>query len=154
MFITKKYLNTLIERLEGRFEKIDQRFESIEAKMATKDDLKSFATKDDLKSFATKEDIQGLKEKLATWMVEHFYTRDEIDSKFPDKEYVRRELNKLGIQFEALRSNFKAVGEGHRLLVAKTDQLQIKMDGMNETVEVLKVGVSVLYGKKPSNKNP
>ena len=35
-------------------------FDHIEAKMATKDDLKDFATKDDLKKLATKEDFKTI----------------------------------------------------------------------------------------------
>ena len=120
MFITKKYMNMLIERLEGkfekvdqRFEKIDQRFESIEAKMATKDDLKSFATKDD---------IHELKEKLATWMVKHFYTKDEIDKKFTTLETkVNDGIISIKAIYEGIRHDFKAVGEGHGSLRTKVE---------------------------------
>ena len=184
MFITKKYLNQLIERLEKRFEKVDQRFEAIEAKMATKDDLKSFSTKDDLKSFATKDDLKsfatkddlksfatkddikealkpyatkddlhGLKEKLATWMVEHFYTKDEMDSRFSRLEIqIHDGIKATGVLFEHCQTGLELLSEGHGSLVSKTDEFQTKVDGMHEAVELLKIGV--FRGKKPSNKNP
>lgn len=45
-------------------EEVIPKIDSIEKKMATKDDLKQFATKDDLKNLATKKDIEGIRELL------------------------------------------------------------------------------------------
>ncbi|ABW02301.1 PD-(D/E)XK nuclease family protein [Caldivirga maquilingensis] len=38
--------------------RLEERINALEARMATKDDLRQFATKEDLKQFATKEDLQ------------------------------------------------------------------------------------------------
>ena len=48
---------------EDLLEAIGKGFQSMEDRMATKEDLKQFATKDDLKAFATKEDLKDFATK-------------------------------------------------------------------------------------------
>ena len=69
---------------------VDQRFNELDLKFATKDDLSSFATKDDLNGFATKDDLKG------------FATRDDLfamelrmDAKFATKADLESQTEDL-----------------------------------------------------------
>ncbi len=56
------------EKMNHEFEElarmVAEGFQSIEERMATKEDLKAFATKEDLKAFATKEDLKQLENRM------------------------------------------------------------------------------------------
>ncbi|MEK7189427.1 MAG: hypothetical protein AAB666_00400 [Patescibacteria group bacterium] len=56
------------QEIKNEFEElarmVAEGFQSIEERMATKDDLKNFATKDDLKNFATKDDLKILEKMM------------------------------------------------------------------------------------------
>lgn len=71
---------------------IQDSFESLEGKMATKQDIKEMATKQDIKDMATKQDLKEMEEK----MNKRF---DSIEVRLAtiqnDLDDVRRQLNEL-----------------------------------------------------------
>lgn len=60
---TRLELNNRIGFLSSEMAQMNNRVDSIEKNVATKDDLKNFATKDDLKNFATKGDLKNFASK-------------------------------------------------------------------------------------------
>lgn len=85
--IIRDSFGELESRMDGKFQDIESRMatkddihalnirvDSIESRMATKDDLTRFATKDDLTRFATKDDLDGME----TRMVSKAYLDDKL----------------------------------------------------------------------------
>ncbi len=68
-------------------------FDRIEAKMATKDDLKAFATKDDLKAFATKES----QERILSIV-------ESIDQHFKEHRDIPRRVEQLEVDVFKLQT--------------------------------------------------
>ncbi len=55
----EQHLKEQLGEVHNRLDDVTQRIDSIESRMATKDDLKGFATKEDLNRFATKDDLHS-----------------------------------------------------------------------------------------------
>jgi hypothetical protein len=100
-----KFTNMQLAELRQELQEVDgkvvglqtemrQRFNDIEARMATKDDLKAMATKDDLKAMATKDDLKA------------------VDARFNDLEArmaTKDDLKAIDARFDAVDARFDAV---------------------------------------------
>jgi hypothetical protein len=79
---------------KGDVRALERRIESVEERMATKDDLKKFATKDDLKRFATKDDLKRFATKDD---LKRFATKEDLESRACKTEQF------ILVQFEELK---------------------------------------------------
>ncbi len=76
---------------------------TLETKLASKRDLRTFATKKGLKAFATKEDLKAFatKEDLKA-----FATKEDLKA-FATKEDLKAGLKELRSHFDAVAESFK-----------------------------------------------
>jgi len=70
---------------------------TLEARMATKEDLQRFATKEDLERFATKEDLKRLEERMAT--------KEDI-KRLENKMATKEQFESLAISVEEMARDF------------------------------------------------
>ena len=80
--------------------------------------------------------LQELDDKIAVRLVKHFYTKDEIDSKFKNVDNKLKKLDgsvmRLQIEFESFRHDSKAQAEGIRQLYTRTDDHAKRIQKLEE----------------------
>lgn len=97
--------------IQKEFQKLHKRFDELDQKFATKDDLKKFAIKDDLKKFATKDDLKkfATKDDLKKFAIKDDLTSMEqrLNTKFATKDDLTSMEQRLNTKF-ATKDDLKA----------------------------------------------
>jgi len=124
------------EDLDKLGSRLDSKISKIEAKMATKDDLKKFATKDDLKKFATKDDLKkfatkdDLKQQIR---LSEDRTSENFDIKLEEKftkytDKVTRGLDQVMGELSSIREENTARNARDKRVDQRLDRLEDHME--------------------------
>ena len=127
--------------IKKEFQKLNKRFDKMEARMVTKDDAKHFATKDDLKPFATKDDLKpfATKDELKA-----FATKDDLKSfatkgdlkPFATKEDLKPFTTKEDLKPFAIKDDLKSFYTKEDL---KAQTKELKAFAVEQTEELARI---------------